>query len=193
MLSHRTQSIFFIFLFLALFLINTGYTDADLFAERIVRNNHFSATTLSFSQRHTANNGYINQLFRTINFQPEGFDLGAVRIKKDGKLNFKYRLKTIKISGDDNLCQNLTLDVMQKGNYKYQGKLMEFVLDSNINDSKPEDWIFFVGLDDDSNTLKNKTCEFNFYFKTWRDDPESKKGFYAERSLYNIISSGSWN
>ena len=86
MLSLRIQSVFFIMLFLALFLLNTGHTDADLFAERIVNNNHFSATTLSFSQRHTANNSYIDQLFRTINIQPEGFDLGAVRIKKDGKL-----------------------------------------------------------------------------------------------------------
>jgi hypothetical protein len=180
-------------LVLALFLLNTSRTDADLFAERIVRSNHFSATTLSFSQRHTANNSYINQLFRTINIQPEGFDLGAVRIKKDGKLNFKYRLKTIKTNGDNSFCQALTLDVMQKGIYKYQGKLMDFIFDSNINDSQPQDWIFFIGLTDDNISLKNKTCEFNFYFKTWRNDPESKKGFYAERSLYNIISSGSWN
>lgn len=193
MLSQRTQVIFYIFLFLSLFLLNTGHTDADIFAERVVRANHFSMSTLSFSSRHTANNSYISSFFRTTGFQPEGFDLEAVRINKDGILNFKYRLKTVKINGDDNFCQALDLEVMQKGSYKYQGKLMDFIYDSTVNDSKPQDWIFFILLNDDSSSLKNKTCEFDFYFKTWREDPESKKGLYAERKLYNIISSGSWN
>lgn len=193
MLSTRTQTVCAVAIVLALFLFNTGHTDADIFAERIVRNNHFSATTLSFSERHTANNSAITQLFRTINLQPEGFDLGAVRIKKEGKLNFKYRLKTVKTNGDDTFCQSLHLDVMQKGIYKYQGKLMDVSIDATVDNDKPQDWIFFVGLDDTSSTLQNKTCEFNFYFKTWRNDPDSKKGLYAERNLYNIITSGSWN
>lgn len=193
MFSTKTQLVCIIGLLLALFLLNTGHTDADIFAERIVSNNHFSATTLSFSQRNTANNSNISQLFRTINLQPDGFDLGAVRIKKDGKLNFKYRIKSIKTNGDDLFCQSLHLDVMYKGIFKYQGKLFDFVLDSNVDDEVPQDWIFFIGLTDQNSNLKNKTCEFNFYFKTWRTDPEGKKAFYAEKNLYNIISSGSWN
>jgi len=192
MFSIRTKTILIILLFTSLFLIYTDRTDADLVAERTVRNNNFTATTLNFSQRHTANNSHISMLFRTMGIQPGGFDLGAARIKKDGKLNFKYRLKVIKTGGDDSLCQTLKIQVMQKGSFKFEGNLLDLVIDSNIDNNNPQDWIFFINLDNDEANLRSKNCEFNFNFKTWRNNPDERKGFYAERSLTNNISSGVW-
>ena len=193
MLSSRTKIILIIILFISLFLIYTDRTDADLVAERTVKNNKFTATTLSFSQRHTANNSHILMLFRTMGIQPDGFDVGAVRIKKDGKLNFKYHMKTVKVNGDDGFCQALNIQVMQKGVFKYQGKLVDLSLDSNVDNSNPQNWIFFISLDDDSTSLQNKNCEFNFDFKTWRNTPDQNLGgFYAQRLLHNNISSGNW-
>ena len=181
-----------IVLFTSLFLIYTDRTDADLVAERTVKSNHLTATTLSFSQRHTANNSYISMLFKTIGIQPGGFDLGAVRIKKDGKLNFQYRLKVVKLGGDDGLCQALNVQVMQKSSFKFQGRLLDLVIDSNVDNNNPQDWIFFISLDNNDGNLRSKNCEFNFNFKTWRNEPDERKGFYAERVLTNNISSGTW-
>jgi len=192
MLSSRTRLIFYIVFFVSLFLIYTERTDADLTAQRTVRQNRFTATTLNFTQRHTANNTNISMLFRTIGIQPDGFDLGAVRIKKDGQMNFKYRLKAVKVSGDDSFCQALNLQVMQKGVFKFQGRLVDLSLDSNITNNTPEDWIFFIALDDNNSALRSKNCEFNFDFKTWRTNPDENKGLSAQRLLNNNITSGNW-
>lgn len=193
MLNTRIKIILVFSLLLSIFLINTQYTDADIFAERKVLHNRFSMTTVDFSARHSASNSSINYIFRTIGLQPEGFDLGAIRIKKEGKLNFKYHIKTVKTNGDEGLCNALNVQVLQRNlTLKYQGKLMNLSIDSNIDDDKPEDWIFFIGLDDNDGALKNKICEFNLNFKTWRDQPNETKGIYAERVLSNVISSGNW-
>lgn len=192
MVSQKIKLSLFITIFFGYFLIKTNLTSADLYAQRVVKKNSLTATTLSFSTRHTANNRYLNFLFNTNDFQPQGFDLEAIRIKKDGKLSFKYRLKYQKKAGDDDLCSNLNLTVLQNWQQKYQGRLSSFSLDSVLPASGREEWIFYISLDDDNNLLKNKVCQFDFYFKTYRDDPGSKKGFYAERSLPNYISSGNW-
>lgn len=192
MVSEKVKISLLILIFFGYFLIKTNFTSADLYAQRIVKKNSLTATTLSFSTRHTANNRYLNFFFNTNEIQPEGFDLAAVRIKKDGKLSFKYRLKYIKKGGDEDLCQNLNLIVLQNWQQKYQGKLANFSLDSTLPSSGKEEWIFYLILDDNDSNLKNKVCQFDFYFKTYRDDPESKKGFYAERTLPNYVSSGSW-
>lgn len=190
MVSQKVKLSLLIAIFLGYFLIKTNLTSADLYAQRIVKKNSLTASTLSFSTRHTANNRSLSFLFNTNEFQPEGFDLNAVRIKKDGKLNFKYRLRYLKKSGDEDFCNDLNLTVFQNWQQKYQGKLSFFSLDSTLPTTGKEEWIFYISLDSDKNYLKNKVCQFDFYFKTYRDNPESKKGFYAERSLPNYISSG---
>lgn len=192
MASQRTKAILTIVLFISLFLIKTDYTDADLVDEETVINNRFTATTLAFSQRHTANNIRLGSLFNVSGFQPEGFDLEAVRIKKDGETDFKYRIKTIKKSGDDNFCNSLNLEVLQNWQIKYQENLLNLVLDNTIPSNGRDDWVFYIGLDNDDPSLKNKTCEFDLDFKTWRNNPEEESGFWDQRLLNNIIISGNW-
>jgi len=192
MVSLKTKIVLYLSIFIGYFLINTDLTSADLYAQRVVKKNNLTASTLSFSIRYTSNNHYLSFLFNSNDFQPEGFDIAAGRIKKDGKMNFKYRIKYIKKAGDDQLCSSLNLTVVQNWQTKYQGKLSSFSLDSILPSSSKENWIFYISLDDDQAYLKNKFCQFDLYFKTWRDDPESKKGFYAERYLPNYISTGNW-
>ncbi|MCL4374910.1 hypothetical protein M1523_03540 [Patescibacteria group bacterium] len=177
---------------LANFLLNTHYTDADLVAERVVQANRLSATTLSFALQHSANFGQLGTLFNTTGFQPGGFDIRAIRIKKDGKLNFKYRLKTVKKGGDDGLCAALNLQVVQNWQVKYQGRLLDLNLDTTIPTSGFDNWIFYLSIDSDQASLKNKTCEFDLDFKTWRNNPEEKTGFWAQRLINSNVSSGNW-
>ena len=193
MLNTKSKIILVFMLFMSVFLTNTQYTDADIFAERMVQRNLFSITTIDFSSRQSASNGPISYIFRTIGLQPGGYDLGAVRIKKEGKLNFKYHIKAIKTNGNDGLCNALNVQVLQRNlTSKYQGKLMDMSIDSNIDNDTPEDWIFIVDLDDKNQALQSKICEFNLNFRTWRTEVDEKKGIFAERILSNVISSGNW-
>jgi hypothetical protein len=192
MLSSRTYTILVIILLVGYFLIHTQQTDADLVAERVVADNRFTATTLSFSNRHTANNTTLETFFNTNGFLPGGFDVKGVRIKKEGKLNFKYKVRVVKIGGSDALCGAFELTVMQEWQKKYEGPLLNFSQDSIIDSEVPEDWVFFLSLNEKSPDLKNKSCQFELVFKTYRTDPESRMGFFAERKLTNSITSGSW-
>jgi len=192
MLSGRSKFIFSILLIFGLFLPGTNYTSADIFAERTVRNNTFTATTLAFSQRHSANNSRLNILFNTQGFQPNGFDLHGLRIKKEGKMDFHYRLRTVVKNGDTNFCNSLSLQIVQNWQIKYQGRLVDLNLDTTIPSSGTEDWIIYLSLEKDDSTLKNKTCEFDFIIKAYRTDPDAKTGFWAEKILNNNVSSGNW-
>ena len=88
MLSFKSKIICAISIFLTYFLMITETTSADIFAERVIRQNRLQATTLSFSDRNTANNIQIYNLFSLMGLLPGGFDIKAVRIKKDGRMSF---------------------------------------------------------------------------------------------------------
>jgi len=191
-LSTRSQVVFTILLILGLFLLNTDHTDADIFAERTVRSNAFTATTLDFSQRHSANNSRLNLLFNTQGYLPEGFDLRGVRIKKEGKMDFRYRIKTVVKNGDPDFCNNLSLQLIQNWQTKYQGRLVDLNIDATIPTSGIENWIVYLNLESSDAKLKNKTCEFDFVFKAYRTNPDVKTGFWAEKVVNNNVSSGTW-
>ncbi|OIO18199.1 hypothetical protein AUJ29_00385 [Candidatus Kuenenbacteria bacterium CG1_02_38_13] len=191
-LSVRSQIVFTTLLILGLFLLNTGHTDADIFAERTVRGNAFTATTLDFSQRHSANNSQLNLMFNTQGYLPEGFDLRGLRIKKEGKMDFRYRIKTVIKNGDTNFCNSLSLQLIQNWQAKYQGRLVDLNIDAAIPTSGIENWIAYLNLENNDARLKNKTCEFDFVFKAYRTNPDIKTGFWAEKVVNNNVSSGTW-
>lgn len=193
MLSPGIKRLALFLILLYFFLIRTDYTDADIFAERIVRQNRFSAKTLDFSTRTSFNNNPITSLFSSLGLQPGGFDLGAVRIKREAGGDFKYYLRAVKTNGDDLLCSRLKLEVYSRNFFKiYGGRLLDLELDSQISNDDPEDWIFFISLDDYEASLKNNICEFDFIFRTYRRDFSESGGIFAQRTIRNIISSGSW-
>ncbi len=193
MLTGKTKIIFIFLLFLANFLLRTKTTSADIFAERLVRNNVLSASTLSFSERHTANNNEISNLFNTSGMQPFGFDVKAVRLKKEGKLDFRYHLKAVKSGSDDAACQNLSLQVLLKGQEKYKGPLLQLSFDSSLKDHERDDLVFFISLEENSSSIINKLCDFDFVINTYRNFPdESPVGFFAKKHLSNTITMGAW-
>lgn len=194
MLSLKTKIIFVIIILIAFFLEHTETTSADIFAERVISKNRYQVTTLSFSDRQTSNNTQIFNLFNVSGFLPGGFDVRAVRVKKDGKLNFKYHIKAIKKAGDDTFCQALNIEVLPKsGVTKYKGPLLALSLDAEISNTIQDDWILFISLDNNNNNLMNKSCEFDLLFNTFHNQPdENPVGFHAERTLTNTVLSGNW-
>ena len=177
---------------LYIFLIATSYTDADIFAERVVSHNKFSALTLDFSTRNSFNNSLTTSLFHSLGIQPGGFDLGAVRIKAETEAKFRYRLKTVETNGDDAFCRRLQVKVLDRNFFEvFSGSLLDLSFTARFTDADPRDFIFFISLDDQDPSLKNKICEFNFDFRTYRP-PDETGGIFAERLIGNVISSGSW-
>jgi hypothetical protein len=193
MLNGRTRFILLFLVFLEVFLVTTSYTDADLSAERIVLQNKFTTITINFFSQNTANNNPLTTLLRTSSMQPGGFDVGAIRVRNGVQKDLKYSLKTVKVNGDDTFCRALTLRTFHRDlSVKYDGSLMDYTVSSTLSDTVPEDWILLIGLDDAGEQLKNKSCEFNFVMRTYRDSPDETGGIFAERKVNNIISSGTW-
>lgn len=178
---------------LYLFLIKTGYTDADIFAERTVSHNKFSALAIDFSIKNSFNNTTINSLFYSLGIVPSGFDLGALRLKANENNKFNYRVRTITTNGDDLFCKSLRVKIFDRNFFQiYNGSLTDLSFSSRFINSNPKDFIFFISLDDQNSELKNKICEFNFDFKTYRDNPDEPGGIFAQRLINNVISSSSW-
>ena len=173
--------------------IATDYTDADIFAERIIINNKFSAITLDFFVKSSFNRQEIHNLFHSSGIVPGGFDLSALKIETNNDKRFNYRLKVVKINGDDNFCNNLNLKIFNRNFLSvYSGPLLEASINSRLDKSSPKDYIFFVGLDNSDPFLINKVCEFNFDFRTYYSNPEEQGGVFAQRLITSSITSGSW-
>lgn len=193
MLNRGVKRLALFSIFLYIFLVGTHYTAADIFAERVVAHNKFSALTLDLTTRTSFNNNPLTSLFHAMGILPSGFDLGAIRVRGEASAAFKYHVQALKTNGDDAFCSRLNLEVQNRSFGKiYSGRLMDFSLNSNIANDNPEDWIFFVSLDDKSQNLRNKICEFNLDMKTYRNDPGEQGGIFAERQVGNVISSGTW-
>ncbi|KKR33826.1 MAG: hypothetical protein UT63_C0011G0008 [Candidatus Gottesmanbacteria bacterium GW2011_GWC2_39_8] len=193
MLSFRLKSIFIILISLSFFLINTKYTDADIFAERNVLHNNFTISTMDFSAKSSVNNTFITNLFKTIDIVPNGFDLNAMKLKKEGTFGIKFRLKADFKNGDQNFCKSLKIEILgRKFEKKYEGSLENLSFESSLSDTNPMDLIFFLSLDNDDASLANKFCEFNLDFLTFRENSGERKGIYAERILKNTVISGNW-
>lgn len=173
-------------------LVKSTATSADLADETKIKSNRMAATTLSFSDRSTINNQPFFQLFKTNGLLPGGFDLASVRVKKEGQMGFKYQLQTETKGNDDLLCKALTLELWQNQKVKYQGKLSGFNFQSDLTGADEEDWIFILGLNDKSQALTNKTCEFNFLLTTFRNNLQEKGGFRDEKKISNLVLSGKW-
>ncbi len=193
MLRKNLRRFSWFFLLLYIFLINSQFTDADIFAERIVEQNTLRAITLDFSTRETFNHNLNTKLFNSFGFLPNGFDIASILIKNDSINSFKYHLKTEKMSGHDELCDNLELKIFDR-NFKniYQGKLLNLSLNSEIKENDNQAYIFFISLDTDRPAIQSKICEFNFDFKTYRQSIDEVGGIFAQRKLNNVITSGNW-
>ncbi|MFC1625784.1 hypothetical protein ACFL1Q_02000 [Patescibacteria group bacterium] len=181
-----------VFFFLMFILLFSSATDADISDSEISTGNIFTATTLDFTQNQTSNNSPISLLFNIAGLIPGGFDIEAVRIKKEGEMDFNYRFTAIQTAGDGNFCQSLTIMLVQNWVIKYEGTISNLLIDDHINENGIDDWIVLVKLESDNQTLAQKECQFDFVFKTWKTDPNETNGFYDEEILTNRVTSGNW-
>ncbi|MDD2482908.1 MAG: hypothetical protein PHE32_03020 [Candidatus Shapirobacteria bacterium] len=180
------------FIFIVVLNISTKATAADLRVEKIIKNNKFQTTTLSFSSNSTINTNKTNVLFKTMGLIANGFDVGSIRIKNEGKMDFSYHLKS-NLNGEDKaLCEVLTLDVIKGKEFVYQGKLTDLSLEMKSKSGSIDDYILILYLNDNNRNLVQKNCQFDFYFKTFNENQIEGSGFSDEKKISNFINSGNW-
>lgn len=188
-INKKTKFSLILTVLIASVLMFSDVTSADLYVEVSAKDNNMKATTLQMSTLETSNENNLQSLFQIIGLVPGGFGVKTVRIKKDGIQNFNYQLKSIKVNGDDGLYNGLNLKIMQKDKFIFQGKLSELNQGKTIDSNGKDDWIFFISLDKDVPQSLNKSCEFVFYFKTYRNNLDETGGLKDEIKLSNFISS----
>lgn len=193
MLNKGIKKLIVFLMLIYVVFVGTAYTDADIFAERIVVNNKFTAITLDFFIKSSFNNQPVHNLFHSSGIIPGGFDLGALKMQTNNDNKFNYRLKVIKINGDDNLCSNLSLKIFDRNFFPvYSGSLLSGTINSRLSKDSPKDYIFFISLDNSDPSLMNRVCEFNLDFRTYYADPNEQGGVFAQRLISNSITSGAW-
>lgn len=194
MLNVRSRLVLFFLLTVGLFLLYTDRTDADLVAERMVTGNKFSMSTLQLLAGNSYNFVNVGSFFNVLGILPGGFEIHGLRIKKDGKIGFKYSLLTRFTGGDQNACETLQIQALNNWSTKYDGKLLNLKADSDMGANSFDDWVIVVKLPSGATAaVANKTCNFELVAKTWKNSStENRVGFWSERVLTNIVTIASW-
>lgn len=192
MLNVKTKVVFVLLIVTGLFLHNTGYTDADLFAQRQVFNNVFSFSTLSFLSQNTANNIKQNRIFDVMGIVPQGFAITSFRLRKDGLLNFKYHIKTNFTGGYQPFCDALSVKLMQETTFRFQGLLKDIDYNSLLSGNDYHNWVMWLELNSNNNDYKNRSCQFEIDIKSWRQNVDERTGIYSEQKLLGSVTSGNW-
>ena len=176
-----------VIIFLGLLCLQfTKVTAADMSTTKRVAKNEWSATTLAFSNRDTANDQNTNVLFNVSGLKPGGYQVRTVRVKNDGAMKFGYSLKTEMTGGDENLCNNLEIKILENWQTKFDGAMKNLNLGGQVENAGSEDWIISLGLTNNDPSLSGKTCGFNLHFKT------NTNGLSDEKKVESTVSSGSW-
>lgn len=185
--KHRFAYLRVLIFVLAVILSSAQATDADLTDQEMVIGNTFTATTLDFSPRHSANRQHISSFFNTTGFLPNGFDIRGLRLQNDGRSGFDYHLSFAKTIGDDILCSAFNLEISSGRETVYHGSLSDLNLNSHLDSDSRQDLIFYLSLSSADKSLANLTCDFNLIFTT----PEGR-GLSDQELLTNHLSSGVW-
>jgi len=153
--------------------------------------NTFSAESLDFSLRSPAD-APITQLFAVSGFKPGDTQSMSANIKKEGTLNFQYNISATKTAGDAGLCNALKVRAVIDGSEKYSGSLLGLTISPVTLSGTTDAWDFTVSLDDSSDSLKNKSCDFNLVYQGWQIGGSSTTGFFDTETLGNSVATGSW-
>ena len=184
----HTKVALILILLLGIFLMRTQKTSADIFDEETVRGNTFTATTLEVSTRNSATFDKEYSFLQLSGMKKGGFTVRGLRIKKDGKMNFHYRMSTHVNSESGNLCHILTVSLYDRAFHQiFSGALTNLSMDRDIDSSGVDEWIVLLALNSDS-TGNSHQCNFDIVIKTWRTSADEKGGFYDKKILQNTIT-----
>lgn len=117
-------------------------------------------------------------------------------IKNVGGVDFQYNVSFAKVSGDDELCENLQLEAKVETTSEetvYTGNLSTFVTDSYTlagGSAVTDDWTFTITAPD--GVPMGKDCSFEFIYTAWQTSfPAPTQGWIDTEEIdNNIIHTG---
>jgi hypothetical protein len=170
-------------LLLIVIIFLTNFSFAFFTDEEIRQANGFEVGTLDFSLGQIATSSLDS-------ITPSQSGLLGLAVQKEGSLYFKYQIKTSNLSGE--LCDYLNLKANLNGDIKEQDLLSIFSYQVS-NGQNPDNWSFDFSLTSQDESLFQKSCSFKLLFEAWQLNLENNsQGFYKNRELEIIVSSGNW-
>lgn len=169
----------FLLLLFGLVLLYTKPTDADLVDTQVISGNTYTATTLDFSNRSTTNSSFKDTLFNVSPLIPGGWEVKAIKVKKDGKLGFGFSI-TSDIKSQNQACDSLNIRVLKDFNETFNDNLSSLNMSDALIDSSYMDYLLIVSLDPSNNA--SGTCLFDLVFTT-----NTGGGFSDEERLANQV------
>lgn len=117
-------------------------------------------------------------------------------IKNVGDENFQYKVEFDEVSGDDELCDTLQIQVEKNGAVVYSNDLLDFTVSGGtLNSGDDDDWDFTITMPiGTSHNVENMNCNFNFKFTAWQTIfPAPTQGWVDEEMITdNAITAGDW-
>jgi|GEM_PF-4008250 len=183
-----TAAILLLFGLSAIGMTNAYFTDTESSTGNI-----FSAGSLMFSLRNPSDVTLVSPLFNIANMMPGNSDTKSVTIKKEGSLDFPYKIWVEKTGGDDALFNALQIEALLDGVSQYNAGLSGISLNPAATiTGASDDWTFTIRLDSSETALENKSCSFNLRFNGWQIGSDGSWGFTHEKLLTNTVITGTW-
>ena len=181
-ISKRINIFVTVFIIIFLFINTIGLNPLFAFynSGTSVSGNTFTAGTLAFH--------FDSSMDFTSTFKKGDSVSYQANLVDDGNIGFQYTASATDITGDSDLCSNLSLNANLNGNSVFSGSLSSFAVSVNSY-SNPSIWNFIVILPRDAvNSLQNKTCGFKFTFNGWQQDLLFTQGFSNTAQINGSIS-----
>lgn len=184
--------LFFYFLTLLTFLSDIGIANAAYTDNEISSSNIIGTNTLDISLKDTDNLNLTVPLFNNLQLSPTAEINQTLKIKKEGNLDFKYKLELINLTGNNTLCSGLDLELFQDSNLVYSSNLIGIKNQSFTISDSLDALQFKVSIPTDS-SLQNKNCGFDIKFTAWQSNLSQGEGYSdTETTLTNSVYTLGW-
>ena len=178
------------FLLIAVGLLTSRVTDADLSDQYLNPGHLLQATTLDFVNQETATNANKSLLFSVAGLIPSGFQVESLRVNNLGDQGFEYKFFVTQTGGDSELCSRLNLKILRNWQSWYDGSLLDLSLSDQLATKQAQNFVLSVSLPSEASGLANKNCSFSLTLETV--DPTGKEKFSDSEVLQSQVSTGSW-
>lgn len=175
-------------------LLSVSGTNSFLSDTENSSGNIFTASTLDFSPRNPLDDGIlVSPLFSLDGLSPSASQVKNFRVQSDGSIDSKYQVFASRTGGDDALCNALQIQASRAGEVKYSGPLLGLIFAPlTLPASGSDNWTFTVSLNNDSPSLQNKSCNFDFSFESRQISSDGTWGLTDREIISNSFSTGVW-
>lgn len=168
-------------------------TNANYLDTENSNGNLFSAASLDFSLRDSADGELSAPLFNIPDLSPEDSETKTIILRNDGSLDFRYSVGVEREASDEILCENLVVEVSKNEILQYSGDLLGLSINpAGVFESEENIWDYKLSLYDSSILYQGKECNFSFKFFGWQLDSDGSWGLTDTENISSVVVAGYW-